>query len=237
MSDWAPKRFWKDTQVVEAEGGFAIHLDGRPVRSPAKTLLVVPTRALAETVAAEWEAQTDKVDPGTMPFTKLSNSALDKVIPQFDAVAEMISEFGGSDLLCYRADGPEALCARQAQGWDPLLGWARDDLGIDLAVQTGVMPVGQSVDCQQRISARTREMAPFGLAAFHDMVALTGSWVLGYAAAQDRQKPDSLWALSRIDEDWQREQWGADEEADARAAFKREEFLTACRFFSTAING
>lgn len=129
MSEWALKRFWKHTALAEEDTGFAIHLDGRPVKTPAKAPLHVPTQAYGELVVAEWEAQGEKVDPNTMPFTRLANSAIDNVALNRAAVAEMLAEYGGSDLLCYRAEAPAELVARQAAAWDPLLDWAESRFG------------------------------------------------------------------------------------------------------------
>ena len=132
MSAWSARRFWTTASAVPVEGGFTVHLDGRQVRTPLKSPLVLPTLALAEAVAAEWQAQDGTVKPETMPFTRMANSAVDKVKPQFVAVADMLAEYGGSDLLCYRAEGPAELVARQAQEWDPLLDRASAELGAAL---------------------------------------------------------------------------------------------------------
>ncbi|HRK43181.1 MAG TPA: ATP12 family chaperone protein, partial [Gemmobacter sp.] len=143
MSAWKPKRFWKAATPAPVEGGFTVTLDGRPVKTPAKTLLVLPTEAMARLIAAEWDAQAEMVAPETMPATRAANSALDKVQAQFAEVAEMLAEYGGTDLLCYRAEGPEALVARQAAGWDPLLDWARDRYQAPLVATAGVMFIAQ----------------------------------------------------------------------------------------------
>jgi len=194
MSGWKAKRFWKEARAEACEGGFTVRLDGRPVKTPAKVALVVPTLAMAEAIAAEWDAQTGEVKPDTMPVTRAANSAIDKIVPQRAAVVEIVAAYGGSDLLCYRAVGPAELIARQAAGWDPLLDWAADALGVRLAVTTGVMHVEQD------------------------------------AAALARD-PETAWSLSRVDEDWQIEEWGEDEEAAELAAVKRADFLQAARFY------
>ena len=125
MSDWAPKRFWTETRADACDGGYPVYLDPRTVRTPAKAAFVVPSRALAEAIAVEWDAQADKIDPSTMPMTRTANSAIDKVTAQREEVAEMLAAYGDSDLLCYRADHPLELQLRQAASWDPLLGWVR----------------------------------------------------------------------------------------------------------------
>ena len=231
MSGWTAKRFWKDATVVPADGGFTVHLDGRPVRTPLKAPLILPTQALAEAVAAEWQAQEGKVDPETMPFTRTANAALDKVRPQIEAVAELLAAYGDSDLLCYRAEAPDDLVARQLEAWNPLLTWAADTFGAQLAVTAGIMPIEQSRESVARLSRHVREMSPFQLAAFHDLVALSGSLVLALAVTRKRLTAEAAWSLSRIDEDWQIALWGEDEDAAEVAARKRAAFLQADRFY------
>lgn len=231
MSSWTPRRFWTAATVVPAEGGYTVHLDSRPVRTPQKAPLLVPTLGLAEAIAAEWEAQEKTVDPESMPFTRTANSAIDKVAPQFDAVADMLAEYGGSDLLCYRAEGPDDLVALQADAWDPLLTWARESLGVSLQTTVGVMHVSQPAASLQALRRHVRALNPFQLAAFHDLVALSGSLVIALAVARRRIAADEAWTCSRIDETWQIALWGDDEEAAEVAARKRAAFLQADRFY------
>jgi chaperone required for assembly of F1-ATPase len=232
VTAWAPRRFWTEV-TLRAEGeGFAVLLDGRPVRTPRKTALILPTEGLAQAVAEEWQAQTGTVNPATMPFTRTANSAIDSVANQFDAVADMLSAYGATDLLCYRATGPEGLVARQAAGWDPLLDWASTVLGAPLRRTAGVMHVDQPPASLAALSAAVRRLSPFRLAAFHDLVALSGSLVLALAVTRGRLAADEAWTLSRIDENWQIELWGEDEEAAEAAARKRADFLQADRFFA-----
>lgn len=231
MSEWKARRFWKEVSTREEEGGHAVLLDDRPVRTPAKAPLLLPTPAMAEAVAAEWRAQEQEIAPRTMPATRGANAAIDKVAVQFDEVATMLSAYGDSDLLCYRADGPAELVERQAAGWDPLLDWAADRYAARLETRQGVMHAPQSPQALGRLDARVREMNAFELAAFHDLVSLSGSLVLGLAAAEGHAPAEELWQLSRIDESWQEEQWGPDEEAREVAEVKRQAFLHAKRFF------
>ncbi len=232
MTGWAPRRFWTTAEATPAQGGFAVHLDGRPVRTPLKSPLVLPTEALAVAIAQEWRAVAGKVDPKTMPLTRMANSAVDKVAPQFAAVADMLAAYGGSDLLSYRAEGPPALVQRQAQAWDPLLDWAATALGAKLRTTQGIMPAPQPPESLARLAKAVHALTPFQLAAFHDLVALSGSLVLALATAGRRLDAETAWTLSRIDEDWQIAHWGADEEAAEHAALKRADFLTADRFFA-----
>lgn len=232
MSAWSARRFWTDV-TVRAEGeGFAVLLDTRPVRTPLKAQLILPTEALACEVAAEWRAQTGTVNSATMPFTRTANSAIDTVVPQHGAVADMLAAYGGTDLLCYRATDPADLAARQATGWDQLLDWAAKALDAPLQTTAGVMHVGQPADSLAALSKAVHGLSAFQLAAFHDLVALSGSLVLALAVARGRLTAGAAWTQSRIDETWQIEQWGDDEEAAEMAARKRADFLQADRFFA-----
>ncbi|SLN67835.1 ATP12 family chaperone protein [Roseisalinus antarcticus] len=234
MTEWAFKRFWKSAQVVEEGDAFAITLDGRPVRTPAKAPLHLPTRAMADAVAAEWDAAPEVIDPRIMPATRAANAAIDKVIPQFDEVAGLISDYGGTDLLCYRAAAPQRLADRQAEAWDPLLDWAAEALGARLVAVPGVMHIPQDAAALQRLDGQVRAFDPFRLTAFSDLVGLSGSLVLGFAVTARVRIPDDVWTISRIDEDWQIEQWGEDEEAAESAENKRAAFLRAAEFFQLA---
>lgn len=231
MSVWAARRFWTAATAVPVDGGYTVQLDARLVRTPLKAPLVLPTIALAKAVAAEWQAQEKAVNPETMPFTRTANSAIDKVRPQFAAVADMLADYGGSDLLCYRAEGPAGLVARQAQSWDPLLDWARDDLAAPLRQATGVMHVAQPEASLAALRHQVHAMSAFQLAAFHDLVAISGSLVLALAVARGRITADEAWTRSRVDEDWQISLWGEDAEAAEAAARKREALLQADRFY------
>jgi len=234
MADWAARRFWKTATCVPEGQGFAIHLDARPLRTPAKTPVILPTLAMAEAVAAEWQAQSDRIDPLSMPNTRSANAALDKVAPQRAAVEAMIAEYCGTDLLCYRAASPDALIALQAQRWDPLLDWARMAHDAPLTVTTGVMPVAQPPESLAALTGAMAAMSAFGIAGFHDLVSLSGSYVLALAVAQGQVAPEPGWTVSRTDEDWQAEQWGRDEDAEEKAALKREAFVHAHRFMTLA---
>lgn len=233
MTGWAAKRFWSAASVIDDAAGFAIALDGRQVRTPARAPLVVPTRALARAIAAEWDAQVDKVRPETMPFTRTANSAIDKVAPQRAEVAAMLAEYGDSDLVCYRAEGPAGLVARQASAWDPVLDWLAAEHGARLVPRTGVIHAPQDAQALQRLADRVHALDPFELAAFHDLVALTGSLALALAAAADWRAPGDIWEMSRIDEVWQEEHWGPDDEARAAADLRRAAFLSAKAFWDT----
>lgn len=229
---WKAKRFWKEANVAEAPDGYGILLDDRPVKTPAKRGLVVPTQAMAEVIAAEWDAQEGEINPHLMPATKTANAAIDKVAVQHAEVADMLAAYGDSDLLCYRADHPDELVARQAAAWDPMLAWAAEALGARLMPRTGVMHAPQDPAALAELSARTHALTSFELAAFHDLVSLSGSLILGFAVAEGARTPLDVWTLSRLDEIWQAEQWGKDDEAEALAALKQEQFLHAGTMFT-----
>ena len=234
MSEWKAKRFWKAASVVEVEGSFAIELDGRGVKTPSKQAMHVPTHAMASAIAQEWDAQVEIINPNTMPVTKTANAAIDKVTVQHAEVAQLLAAYGDSDLLCYRADAPEELVARQNEHWNPILDWAEDALGARLEPRTGVIHAPQNPLDVEALSRRTHALDAFELAAFHDLVSLSGSLVLGFAATMDARPADELWTISRLDELWQEEQWGEDEEATAMALIKRDAFLHAKRMFDLA---
>ena len=235
MSDWKAKRFWTSTSVVESEKGFGVTLDERPVRTPAKAPLVVPTKSLAEAIAAEWDAQDKIINPLSMPFTRSANAAIDKVAVMRAEVIEELAGFGGTDLLCYRAEAPEELRRRQADAWDPWLTWSANALDAPLVAGKGVMHIEQPERSLERLANHVAEFDDFQLTGLHDLVALSGSLVLALAIARDRLAPARAWDLSRIDEDWQISQWGEDEEAAALAAQKFAAFEHAARFFRMSL--
>jgi chaperone required for assembly of F1-ATPase len=231
MSEWIAKRFWTDAAVVQTADGFVVQLDGRGIKTPAKRALVLPSRAMADAVAAEWQAQEEVINPNTLPVTKTANAAIDKVMISHAEVADMLAAYGDSDLLCYRADTPAALVQRQNDQWNPLLEWAAQDLNASLQLRTGVIHAPQDPEQLKALTARTHALSAFQLAAFHDLVSLSGSLVIGFAAALNHQSAQILWNVSRLDEIWQIEQWGVDDEAEALAALKKESFLHAKRMF------
>jgi chaperone required for assembly of F1-ATPase len=234
VADFAAKRFWKDTTVAEIENGFTVLLDGRNVRTPAKALLVVPTDAMAEKIREEWEAQEGKIDPGNMPFTRGANAAIDKVSIQHAEVADMLAEYGDSDLVCYRATFPQELVAQQAEAWDPIIAWVHKTYDAYLEPRVGVMPIPQDRAALDRLRARVHALDAFQLSAFHDLVSLSGSLALGLAATESLHAPQDLWDLSRIDESYQIAQWGEDDEANRVSDIKRQSFVHAYTFFHMA---
>lgn len=230
MSEWAPRRFWKEAGVTPAGGGFAVHLDGRPVMTPGRMPLVVPGEALARQIAAEWQAQDARIDPHSMPLTRMANTAIDRLGEARGAVATMLAGFGASDLLCHRAPGPEALARRQAEAWDPLLRWADEALGVALVVTTGVIAPPQPAAGLARLARALEALSVFELAAVHDLVTISGSVILALAVERGRLGAAEAHDLSRLDEDWQAGIWGRDDEAAQAAAARRAAFADAHRF-------
>lgn len=225
------KRFYKSVSVTDQPGGFALQLDGRPVRTPGKAPLVLPTRALAEAVAEEWRAQGDRIDPTTMPLTKLANSVIDGVVGREAAVIDDILAFAGSDLLCYRAAGPQGLLEAQKKHWDLVLAWARETLRAPLILTEGVVHIAQPEESLEKIKARLVGRDGFALAALHVMTALTGSALLALAVALGQLTPEEAWQAAHVDEDWQISQWGEDAEASERRKNRWRDFAAAARFY------
>lgn len=230
------KRFYKAVAVVEVDGGWTIALDGKPIKTPAKRQFKAPTQAIAAAAAAEWDAQDAEIRPAAMPITKAVNTALDRTMPEYDAVADMVAEYGGSDLICYRAEAPAELIARQAAAWDPLLDWSASHLNARLITTAGVMHMLQPKDGQDALAAAVRRTDPFELTGLYDLVALSGSLIIGLAVAGGHLTPAKGWATSRVDHVWQEDQWGVDDEAAAQAAYKASEFEQAARLIELARN-
>lgn len=225
---WKPRRkFWEKVAVTPEEAGFAVRLDGRGLRTPAEAPLVVPSAALAEAIAAEWRAIEAEIDPEKLPFTKAANTAIDRVRREREAVIDAIAAYGDADLLCYRAEEPEALRARQTAAWQPWLDWAATELAAPLAPVEGVMHRGQPVASLAALRAEAARYDALGLTALYDLVTLSGSLVLGLAVGRGALSAGEAWALSRIDEIWQTEQWGADTEAEQAAGLREAAFLRA----------
>jgi chaperone required for assembly of F1-ATPase len=226
-----PKRFYAEVGVrEEPDGGFAILLDGRPVRTPKKLSLVVPTRALADAIAAEWAAQTESIDPNKMPLSKLAITTIDGVSGSMPEVAADVVRYAGSDLICYRAEAPQELAEMQAFAWDPILRWIEAETQARFFLAEGVIPVTQSRHALERVADLVAPFGAFALTCLHVMTTLTGSAFLALAVAKRRLAADEAWGAAHIDEDWQIARWGVDVEAADRRAYRRTEMLAAARF-------
>ncbi len=228
-----PKRFYEEAAVASSEAAHAIHLDGRPVRTPAKRALVVPTKALAEIICGEWQAQGEVIDPSTMPVTRLVNTAIDGVADDQEAVFHDILKFSGSDMLCYRADTPAELVRRQSERWDPILDWAANAHGARFILIEGIMPQDQPREAIEALGQALRCYdTPLELAALHTVTTLTGSALLTIAYADGFIDADEAWSLAHLDEDWTNEHWGTDLEAQARRDKRLLELQAAVAVFS-----
>jgi chaperone required for assembly of F1-ATPase len=229
-----PKRFYKEVAVKDEGGETALLLDGKPVHTPGKARLALPTRAAADAVAKEWRAQGERIDPSTMPLTRLANSTIDGVRGSEQAVAADIVRHAGSDLVSYRAKGPQGLIAAQAKHWDPLLAWAERELNAPLRQVAGVVHVQQPASSLAAIERRLGAFSAFELAALHVMTQLTGSALLPLAVALGKLTPEQAWAAAHVDEDWQISQWGEDAEAAARRAHRKRDFDAAAKMLELA---
>jgi chaperone required for assembly of F1-ATPase len=229
------KRFYSQAHVAEGEGGFALLLDGKPVKTPARRPLAAPARALAEKIAGEWNTQADVIDPGRMPLTRLANAVIDAVADAPQPVAEEVAQYLGSDLLCYRAEAPAGLVENQARAWDPVLAWARDRFNARFVLAQGVMHVAQPRESVEALrSAIPTE--PWRLGAVSSITTLTGSGLLAVALAHRAFDPDEVWSAAHVDEDWQMSQWGRDEIALQRRAFREAEFRAAEKVLALTAN-
>ena len=217
------KRFYTSAGVVEAAGGFSVTLDGKPIKTPAGRLVIVPARAIAEMAAGEWNAQGDIIDPVSMPATRFANSVVQGVIDKADAVADDVAKYLGSDLLFYRAGHPEALVAREAAHWDPILFWAADSLGAHFMLSEGIVHVRQP---DEAIAAARAALPsdPWAIAALHVITTLTGSALLALELFHGAISEEKAWAAAHVDEDWNAEKWGVDEEVATRRAARLVDF-------------
>jgi chaperone required for assembly of F1-ATPase len=228
MKTALPKRFYKSVSVEPSGDLFAVKLDGRPVRTPGKALLALPNEAAARLVAEEFDAQAETIDPMTMPVLRLVNTAVDGVAADPQAVLEDILRFASSDLLCYRADGPQGLVERQNAAWDPPIDWARSELGVRFNLAEGVIHVEQPRETIAVLGAHvSRRGDPLRLAALHVMTTLTGSALLALGVEAGRIDPEEGWTAAHVDEDWQIEHWGHDAEAMARRAQRKRDFMAS----------
>ncbi|HEU0309741.1 MAG TPA: ATP12 family protein [Sphingomicrobium sp.] len=224
------RRFWQAAETIPVNKGYAIALDGRRVKTPAKSDLVLPALALAKAVAEEWNGVGKYVDPRAMPLTGLANAAIDRIAPDKGNFAAGIARYGESDLTCYRAEGPEELVRRQGQAWDPLLGWACRRYDLDFVTCTGVMHVPQPDETVRKLAHAVAALEAFQLAGLSPLVTIGGSLIAGLAVLEEMMPAEAGWAAVSLDERWQLEQWGDDCEARAALDSRRRDFLAAARF-------
>ena len=224
------KRFWKEVSVDRDGAGWAIRLDERPVRTPARALLAVPCEALAEAIAEEWRSVGETIDPRAMPLTGLANAAIDRIAPDRQAFAAGLAKYAEADLACYRSDWPPELVSRQANSWDDLLAWGRRRYDVDFATTLGLLHVPQPQATIDRLSQAVSELDPFHLAGLSPLVTTGGSLVAGLAVLERALTPEQAWEAVSVDERWQLEQWGSDSEAEVALENRRRDFLSAARF-------
>ena len=230
------KRFWTLAEVVEASqgfgGGFGVALDGRRVKTPARTDLAVPTRVMADAIAVEWHDCGEEIDPGEMALTGLANAAIDRVSADRAGFAATLAQYAQADLLCYRAEGPQPLVELQTRHWDPLLGWARRRFDVDFAITTGIMHVDQPAATVERLAHAVAVLAPFALAGLSPLVTIGGSLITALALLEGEVPVAAAWDAVSVDDAWQIEKWGADDEAVAALELRRRDFEAAARFLS-----
>jgi len=226
------KRFWKDVTVDPEGRGWAVKLDGRPVKTPARAALSVPTEPLAEAIADEWRATAGSIDPRSMPLTGLANAAIDRVGADRQAFAAGLAEYAKADLACYRAEGPAALVRRQEQEWDKLLAWARRRFDVDFVITSGLMHIAQPPATEERLSHAVAALDAFRLTALSPLVTIGGSLVAALAILEKAMTPEEAWMAVSVDDRWQLEQWGADAEAEAALENRHMDFLAAARFLA-----
>ena len=232
------QRFYREVGVSdEGDGSYGVRLDGKPVRTPGRNLLVAPTAALARAVADEWDAQGKDIDPRRMPLTRTLNSAIDRVASERSAVEAHLAEYAGCDLLCYRASSPDELVSRQRAAWDPLVAWAQEELGLRLAVTEGVMPLEQPRGTEKTARGILGDFDAYALAAVNTVITVTGSFVIGIAVARGRLAAREAFETSMIDQDWQAEQWGRDRDAQALREHHRAEMTAAARMLDLLRDG
>jgi len=224
------KRFWTAVSVEAEEPGWGIRLDGRPLRTPARAPLVVPTRVLAEAIEEEWAAVADTVDPRAMPMTGIADAAIDRVAPDRHSFSANLGLYAEADLACYRAEAPRKLVALQEERWDPLLGWARRRFDVDFATTCGVMHVPQAKATVERLAHALAALDPFRLAAMSPLVTIGGSLLAALALLERAVSAEQAWAAVSLDDQWQLDQWGRDAEAEAALENRRRDFLAAARF-------
>ncbi len=224
------KRFWKDVAAEREAGGWVIKLDDRPVRTPARETLVVPSQGLADAIAEEWRDVADDIDPRAMPLTGLANAAIDRIAPERQAFAGGLARYAEADLACYRSEWPPELVERQRRAWDPLLAWARRRYDVDFASTSGLMHVPQPQATVEQLAHAVGALGAFQLAGLSPLVTIGTSLVAALAVLEKAIPAEEGWLAVSVDERWQLEQWGADSEAEKALETRRRDYMGAARF-------
>lgn len=224
------KRFYDTAEAVRSDLGWGVALDGKPVKTPGGKPLALPAQMLTDAIAAEWAGQEDKIDPASMPLTGLANATIEQIAPNPKSFAADLAVYGETDLLCYRSDAPVELAARQCEAWDPLLAWAKKRYGVGFETTTGIVHRPQPQATVARLREEVSALDPFRLAGLSPLVTIGGSLVAALALIEGAFDEDTVWAATRLDEDWQAGQWGEDVEAIAARDAKRRQFSAGMRF-------
>lgn len=224
------KRFWTRAEAVYRDVTWALELDGKPLRTPARAPLLLPGEALARAIAGEWNAVEDQVDPRILPLTGLANAAIDWVAPDRQAFAAGLARYGESDLACYRAQGPPELVSTQARHWDPLLNWARRRYDVDFGTTVGVLHIAQPAATINRLAHAVASLDPFRLAGLSPLVTVGGSLIAALAVLEQALSPDDAWKAVTVDDRWQLQKWGSDAEAEAALENRGRDFYAGARF-------
>lgn len=224
------KRFWKSAKAVKDGGGWGVELDGKPLRTPARAPLSVPTEALAQAMAAEWNGAPKTFEPRSMPLTGLANAAVDRVAPDPATFAKGLAQYGESDLTCYRAEGPPGLVSQQGRAWDPLLAWGRRRFDVDFRTTCGILHIAQPGATTELLAHAVAALDPFRLAGLSPLVTIGGSLLAALAVIEGAVTSVEAWDAVTVDDRWQLEQWGADSEAETRLENQRRDFLAAAAF-------
>ena len=236
MVEWAKKRFWETVSTVCVDGTslYKVYLDKRLLNTPNKKPLILPTKEMANHVVFEWESQGDKVDPLTMPYTRSANSSIDKVAPQIDEIRRLVTDYGDSDLICYRADRPKELVNRQEKVWSNLILWSASELNAPLNVFEGVVYSPQPTQSILEFKEKVSNLSIFQLCAFYDLVTISGSLVLSFSVIKNFLSLGNAWSACQVDEDWQQENWGIDEVESVRTLNRKTAFFHAASFYKVS---
>jgi len=227
-----PARFYKEASVVQLDEGYTIELDGRPVRTPLGRAQLLMSKELTEAIADEWRAQGEKVDPASMPLCGYANTAIDRIGNSRQIIFDDVLNFAGTDLLCYRSEEPDDLVARQVDQWQPLLDWAAETLGAKLLVTAGVLPVKQPDESIEALANKMQQLDDMELAGIASLTAACGSLILALALAEGRIDADQAYNCAQLDEIFQNERWGSDEEAKVRQQNLKNDIASAALFLS-----
>ena len=229
------RRFWTSVEVVGGENGWGVRLDGKPLRTPARMELAVPSSVLAEAIAEEWRSAADEIDPRAMPLTGLANAAIDRISLAKAQFAAGLSHYVEADLACYRSEWPPELVDRQTASWDPLLAWARRRFDVDFSTTTGLMHVPQPAATVERLAHEIAALNPYQLAGLSPLITVGGSLVAALAVFEGAISPEEGWLAVSVDDRWQLEQWGTDPDAELALKNHHADFLAGARFIELLI--